>query len=206
MIGNLPPVWIQTYSGRALNPVDVKPEDVFLEDLAHAGSIENRFSGHSIEPYSINEHQIRVSTLLWDKAQELGWSRWHRVMVTLQGFLHDAHEALGWRDLARPIKYLPEMAPYREGSRRCQEAVWAAFGVVVTPTTTELVRWADDTLLATEKRDLMVPEPGPWNPLPPPLIGKIVPYDWRYTKVRYREGVLALLEELENLRSPSPSL
>ena len=38
--------WMQTVGGRAFYPLDPRPEDVDIEDIAHALSLVCRFGGH----------------------------------------------------------------------------------------------------------------------------------------------------------------
>ena len=82
--------WIQTMSGVIFYPLDPRPEEIRIEDIAHALSHQCRFAGHCREFYSVAEHSVRVSREL---PQEF----------MLWGLLHDASEAY-LVDLPRPIK------------------------------------------------------------------------------------------------------
>lgn len=44
--------WIQTYTNKQFWPLDPRPEDVCIEDIAHALSLQCRFTGHVREFYS----------------------------------------------------------------------------------------------------------------------------------------------------------
>jgi hypothetical protein len=66
--------------------------------------------------------------------------------------LHDASEAY-LVDLPRPLKLLPEFAPYREAERRLQRAVAARFGLPEDQPAT--VTQADDTMLLIEAHSLL---------------------------------------------------
>lgn len=48
--------WILTFTGRRFYPLDPRPEDVCLEDIAHALSLICRYNGHSRFFYSVAEH------------------------------------------------------------------------------------------------------------------------------------------------------
>lgn len=53
--------WIQSYSGRQIHPLDLKPEQVVLIDVTHALSMAPRFAGHTCRPYCVGEHSIYVA-------------------------------------------------------------------------------------------------------------------------------------------------
>ena len=71
---------------------------------------------------------------------------------TLWGLLHDASEAY-LVDLPRPLKLLPEFAPYREAERRLQRAVAVRFGLSEDQPAS--VTAADDTMLWIEAHSLL---------------------------------------------------
>lgn len=50
--------WIQTYSGRALHLLDPRPDEVTLEDVAHALAYKTRFTGHAKHHYSVAQHCV----------------------------------------------------------------------------------------------------------------------------------------------------
>jgi hypothetical protein len=84
-----------TYGGRKFFPCDPRPEEIYIEDIAHALSNQCRFNGHTIGFYSVAEHCWHCS---FEVPEE----------DALEALLHDAAEAyLG--DLIRPLKLLPEL-------------------------------------------------------------------------------------------------
>lgn len=104
---------IYTYTGLKLNPLEVRPDQVRVRDLAHALALVNRFNGHTREPISVAQHSVYVAHLCW----------WAGKQVALQGLLHDAAEAyLG--DVTKWLKASPEMAAYRAAEGRVQKAVF----------------------------------------------------------------------------------
>src|SRR3990167_8105269 len=52
--------WIQTYMGSAFYPLDPRPEDVDIRDIAHSLSLMCRFNGHCTKFYSVAEHSLHV--------------------------------------------------------------------------------------------------------------------------------------------------
>jgi 5'-deoxynucleotidase YfbR-like HD superfamily hydrolase len=70
----------------------------------------------------------------------------------LSGLLHDASEAYVV-DLPRPLKLLPEFAPYREAERRLQRAVAVRFGLPEDQAAS--VTEADDTMAWIEAHSLL---------------------------------------------------
>lgn len=131
--------WIQTFTGEAFYPLDARREEIRLLDIAHALSMQCRFTGHVRWFYSVAEHSVRVSYLCDPKD-------------ALWGLLHDASEAY-LCDLASPIKRLPELFAYREAEKRLQSTIARKFSLPSQEP--ESVSYADKTMLAMEARDLM---------------------------------------------------
>ncbi len=150
-----PSAWIQTFTGRQFWPMDPRPEEICIEDIAHALSMQCRFSGHTLRHYSVAEHCIRVSEIVEGKE------------LQLKALLHDASEAY-LVDIPSPLKRLPAFALYREAESRLEKMIFRKFGL--SEEMPEEVKHADLVLLATEKLNLMGKEPAPWLPLPPPLL------------------------------------
>lgn len=106
--------WIQTYTGKKFFPLDPDPDLICIEDIAHALANLCRYGGHSKMFYSVAQHSLIVSRMSTN--------------YPLHGLLHDASEAyLG--DMVRPLKHLPEMAPYREAEDRLQSMIFERFGL-----------------------------------------------------------------------------
>lgn len=151
-------IWIQTYTGKAFDPLHPEAEALDVVDVAHSLALQCRFNGHCRVFYSVAEHSVRVSL-----AVPPGLALW--------GLLHDATEAYVG-DLPRPIKHrLPD---YQAAEERLMRLVAERFGLV-WPMPPEVVE-ADTRLLATEARDLMAPPPAPWGIGVGPLPERIVPW------------------------------
>jgi hypothetical protein len=135
------PVWehmLRTAGGAYVNPLELQPQDVAIEDVARALSHLCRFGGHVPVFYSVAQHSVIVSCNVGpDNA--------------LWGLLHDGGEAY-MLDMPRPIKVQPAMREYRAAEARAMRAVAHAFGLVL-PQPLE-VTIADQRALATEDRDV----------------------------------------------------
>lgn len=81
------PCCIQTYTGRKFWPLDPRPEDVCIEDIAHALSLKCRFGGHCKRFYSVAQHGALVCNTL-----NVNGGRRSPVLL-MQGLMHDAAEA-----------------------------------------------------------------------------------------------------------------
>lgn len=145
--------WLQTYTGKALSLIDPKPEQIDLEDIAHALALQCRFNGHVRQFYSIAEHSILVQMAV----AERGESR----KVQRVGLMHDAAEAYVG-DLVAPIKRLQGLSVYRAIENAIWiEAIAPRFGLPdVVP---DVVKRADLCMLAQEASELLVEPPEPWG-------------------------------------------
>ena len=91
---------MNTYTGRVFNPLEMVPDNVAIEDIAHALSMMCRGNGHLRFFYSVGLHSINC-------AQE-AIARGYQTGTVLACLLHDATEAY-IADLIRPVKnQLPE--------------------------------------------------------------------------------------------------
>jgi hypothetical protein len=163
--------WIQTFKGVQFWPVDPRPEEILIEDIAHALSLQCRFSGHTRVHYSVAEHSVRVSRVV-----PPGDALW--------GLMHDAAEAY-LVDLPRPLKRLSSFGAYRLAEATVMGAVARRFDI--SPNEPDSVKLIDQVLLATEARDLLGPKPAEWGWMPDPLPGRIEPWTPRLAEVTFLE-------------------
>lgn len=131
--------WVNTFLGIQFWPLDPRPEEIDIRDIAHALSMQCRFTGHIKQFYSVAQHCLFVSEHC-DPADAL-W-----------GLLHDATEAY-LVDLARPIKHDPSMSGYRVAEGALMIAICQRFGL--EPIQPESVKIADHRTLVTEAEQLM---------------------------------------------------
>ena len=129
---------IQLHSGQYIDLLNPRPEDIFIEDIAHALSNICRFTGHTKQFYSVAQHSVHTTLLLKDQE------------FALQALLHDASEAY-LSDVSTPLKrLLPE---YVKLEKRFEAVIAERFDMPVVKHS--LVKKADLLALVTEKRDLM---------------------------------------------------
>lgn len=127
--------WIQTYTGGKFWPLDPSPEEVNIEDIAWALSMQCRFTGHCAEFYSVGDHSCWVSDMIPKEYQ-------------LQGLLHDAAEAY-LIDVARPVKHADGFTFYREAEEKIAAAIGEKFGIDLVNLPHEVCH-ADSAMLLTE--------------------------------------------------------
>jgi uncharacterized protein len=132
--------YIRTYSGGRFWPLDPHPDDLEIEDIAHALSNLCRWTGHSEKFYSVAQHCVLVSANLPSHPQ-------------LEGLMHDASEAY-LSDLSRPVKHAPGLGEvYRQAEKKIEEAIAMKFDL--PKDTSPEIKMVDNRLLYTEARDLM---------------------------------------------------
>lgn len=137
--------WTLTSKGARFFPLDPRPGDIDIEDIAHALSNVCRFGGHCRTFYSVAQHSVLVSRHVPRR-------------LALHGLLHDASEAY-CGDLVRPIKR--KCRDYQSIELVIEAVVALRFGLAyITPAE---VKAADNRALMTERRDLMPPCPWAWT-------------------------------------------
>ncbi len=139
--------WFLSVKGRQIYPFDLRPEDVDIEEIAHALSFLCRFNGHCRGFYSVAQHSVHVAEALPSE-------------LFLGGLLHDGTEAYcGDFRIRSPIKRaLPGFVTMEDG-------IWAAiaarFGL--PDQLAPQIKEADNRMLQTERRDLLADHPWPWT-------------------------------------------
>lgn len=164
--------WLQTFTGKKVWPLDPRPEDICIEDIAHALSNICRYTGHVRRFYSVAQHSVLVSQILPRNLQ-------------LCGLLHDAAEAYIC-DLPRPLKQSePFGSIYKEHEETLERCIAEKFSLPF-PWPLE-IKHADNVLLMTERRDLMATPPRPWTIRAEPLDITIHPWSPENSELRFIE-------------------
>jgi 5'-deoxynucleotidase YfbR-like HD superfamily hydrolase len=136
-----PGPYLQTVSGRWVNPFDPDPGQLDAGDIARALANQCRFGGHSRVFYSVAQHSVIVSQLVEQRGGD--------AEDAFAALMHDAAEAyLG--DMPHPLKHRsPLGAAFKEAEAHLELAIRDRFRI--KPDVPEVKR-ADRALLATERR------------------------------------------------------
>jgi len=157
--------WIATFSGVKWFITNPHPDDVRIEDIAHALSLICRYGGQCREFYSVAQHSLIVASEVKKNSSS------HSLI--LHGLLHDAAEAyLG--DMVRPLK--ATMPRYKLIEHVTEGVIAAALDL--PPLTLEqraIIKHFDNVALMTERRDLVNHCGHDWTPRAEPRSEPIVP-------------------------------
>jgi 5'-deoxynucleotidase YfbR-like HD superfamily hydrolase len=136
-----PGPYLQTVSGRWVNPFDPDPAQLDAGDIARALANQCRFGGHSRVFYSVAQHSVIVSQLVEQRGGD--------TEDAFAALMHDAAEAyLG--DMPHPLKHRsPLGAAFKAAEDHLELAIRDRFRI--KPDVPEVKR-ADRALLATERR------------------------------------------------------
>lgn len=136
--------WIQTAMGRQFWPMDPRPHEIFIDDIAHALSMLCRFGGHCLRFYSVAEHCVLLA-----RAAE--------PPIKLWTLLHDAPEAYVL-DVPTPLK--PMLSNYKQVEARIMQAIAFRFHLHcgLPPRVKEL----DRAILSAERAQNMTPTSFRW--------------------------------------------
>lgn len=149
--------FVVTYAGHRFWPLDPRPDEVDLIDIAHALSLKNRFGCMTKRAYSVAEHSLLVASLCRRIAEREGVDA---DLAFAHGLLHDAEEAY-LPDIPRPIK--GSIPGWGRIAARVQDAILEAVGIgPMTAEVSTIVQRADDLALVTEARCLFDFDPVLW--------------------------------------------
>ena len=163
--------WRSTYTGKQFHFLDPQPDEICIEDIAHALSLTCRFGGACKQFYSVADHSIRVSEIVPEEYK-------------LLALLHDGAEAY-LADIVRPMKN--SLPGFKEMENVILVAIFDKFIPFWIDDKHEIygtIKEADNIILATEARDLMT-NMNDWASLPQPLPDKIKPMSSRAAEVLF---------------------
>jgi 5'-deoxynucleotidase YfbR-like HD superfamily hydrolase len=136
-----PGPYLQTVSGRWVNPFDPDPAQIDPGDIARALANQCRFGGHSRTFYSVAQHSVIVAELVEQRGGD--------VEDVFAALMHDATEAyLG--DMPHPLKHRSALgSAFKTAEDQLERVIRRRFAI--KPDVPEVKR-ADRALLATERR------------------------------------------------------
>jgi len=136
-----PGPYLQTVSGRFVNPFEPDPEQLDIGDITRALANVCRFGGHCRSFYSVAQHSVIVSELVEQRGGD--------VEDVFAALMHDATEAyLG--DMPHPIKHRsPLGAAFKEAEDHLESVLRARFNIKAD---VPEIKKADRALLATERK------------------------------------------------------
>ena len=144
-----------TFTGKRIDPFDMKPDDVCIEDIAHHLSQFNRYNGATPYPYSVAQHALLVADILMLHGAP--------PLLEYAGLHHDDSETwLG--DMTTPIKHSAISEGYRAVEWRVMRLVEAVFELPYGLTEHDMVKWADNEALQREWYSLIEPNGRPTPP------------------------------------------
>lgn len=174
--------WAQIYSGEKFWPLDPRPEEVDINDIAHSLAFQCRFNGHCNFFYSIAQHSVFVSKIVPPSQ-------------ALAGLLHDGAEAYTG-DIVSPLKRcLPPQ--FKEIEIEIEKVIFEHFGIENIDHIE--IKKADKIALFTEMRDLMKKPHSKWNDVDTyhPHPDKIIPLGPEEAKKEFLERFKELTERKE---------
>lgn len=130
---------MHTYTGHIFNPLEMKEEDVIIEDIAHALSLMCRGGGHLKYFYTVGQHCINCA----HEAQARNYSK----EVILGCLLHDASEAY-ISDIIRPIKR--QLTEYNEIEDHIIDIIFKKYQLNLSSEEKQLIRNIDDDIMSHE--------------------------------------------------------
>jgi hypothetical protein len=167
--------WIQSYSGREVHPLDLRPEQVTFEDIPHALAQKVRFNGHLREMgYSVAQHCVLGAEQIVPASDRYLPTEEDARKLRLAFLLHECGEVF-CPDVPAPIKphlrvqYNPGsgdsgrmLKTWSELEDEHTRVILQALGLseLLPLIDSKEVHEMDVRMLMTEKRDLMGPGPG----------------------------------------------
>lgn len=146
---------VPTFLGHGFHPFDPRPEEIFIEDIAHGLAHCYRFGGQARDGITVAQHSVLVAALLPPD----------NIERQKEGLMHDGEESLGLPDLGTTSKEI--FTQYKAVQTNIGHAVFTRFNLS-WPEHPE-VKLADRLALAIEKRDLVNENPDEcWCPMPVP--------------------------------------
>ena len=155
---------ICTFTGKSVDPANLRPELVCIEDIAHHLALINRFTGATRVPYSVAQHCVMMSYLCTQEEN-----------LSLECLLHDATEAyLG--DVSRPLKR--QLHNYQNFEQKAEAVIRKALGLPGREHPIAVKQW-DNLMLVWEASELGVSIETKYEYIDVSHLSKLTPWGWR---------------------------
>ena len=142
--------WSEMFLGGKYFPLNPRPSEVQIEDIAQSLGQQCRYNGMCQFFYSVAEHSILISRMAESAGMDIDRQLW--------GLLHDGSEAYVG-DVVRPIR--PYMGRHLEIEERSQKAIAQRFQLS-WPIPVE-IKQLDNLILVAEREQVMLKTPWDWN-------------------------------------------
>jgi hypothetical protein len=185
--------WVATFlSGCGFFPYDPCPEEVFLEDIAHALSQQCRYGGAVRRHYSIAEHGYLISCVVEQVHPD-------RPDLAMGGLHHDDEEAY-LIDWPRPIKlHLPMYPLIVDPIHACiADVLDLPLDAIHAPEIKEF----DRRIIADERPVVLAPHKRPFSDVGDPLGVEVRCLSARRAKQLFLDRHFELAERLANRAPP----
>jgi hypothetical protein len=165
--------WMLTFTKRKVKPLDFKPSDVDLEDIATSLAKQCRYNGHVEGFYSVAEHSVLLSRAL----ERDDFPR----ITQFTGLLHDAAETYTG-DIIRPLKNAMAQAGWsvKPYELQIEETISNHFGLPWP--WPDVVHQYDTAIIRDEKDQLKFDPSDDWSSYGVPPVGlgvEIEGWDWK---------------------------
>jgi len=145
--------WIDTHSGKFLDFMNIREEDICMEDIAQGLSLTGRFAGQISRFYSVAEHSVLVyrycKSRMPEHLRSLGFRGGPGLgpLILKAALMHDSAEAyIG--DVTTPLKLL--CPGFQIIEDRLETAIRCAFGIE-TRFSHPMVKESDRALFEIER-------------------------------------------------------
>jgi hypothetical protein len=146
--------WFTTFTGKRYFLTDPHPDDVCIEDIAHALSNVCRFGGHARVHYSVGQHS--------DHCRQMAKHMYpDDFLIQMHCLLHDASEAyIG--DVVRPLKI--SQPDYLKLEDNTMLVIYRALDLPYpTQEQFSVIKYIDNAVLLAEARDLITGGGKDWD-------------------------------------------
>lgn len=132
--------YIGTYTDKHFHFLSPSEDEIDIEDISHALSMNCRFNGHVKYFYSVAEHSCIIADIVHQRTGD--------VKETLSALLHDASEAY-LCDIPRPLK--PYLTNYMEMEKTIELVIQSKYDITAK---TKLIEYLDCNIVADEAAQL----------------------------------------------------